>query len=139
MAAPGLRMLRPAAFVARRGPYSPGVLAVQPREVLYLAGQVPVGADGAIVGEGDIELQARQVFENMGAVLAEANMDFSNVVKFTNYLVNPEDLPGLRTVRTELWVEFFPDGQFPADTLLVVARLARPEFLIEIEAVAVRC
>ena len=139
MAAPGLRMLRPATLGAPRGPYSPGVLATRPTQVLYLAGQVPVDGEGSITGEGDIEMQARKVFGNIAAVLAEAGMDFSNVVKFTNYLVSPDYLPGLRAVRAELWPELFPDGDFPADTLLVVARLARPEFLIEIEAVAVRC
>ena len=139
MAAPGLRMLRPSAFGAPRTPYSPAVLVTGPTQVLYLAGQVPVDGDGLIIGEGDIETQVRKVFENIGTVLSEAAMDFSNVVKFTNYLVSPDYLPGLRAVRSQLWPELFPDDSFPADTLLVVARLARPEFLVEIEAVAVRC
>ncbi len=139
MAAPGLRALRPAGFGASQAPYSPGVLADHPTAVLYLAGQVPTGADGVTVGEGDFATQAKKVFENIGAVLAEAGMDFSNVVKFTNFLVDPAHLPDLRAVRGELWPQFFPDGSFPADTLLVVARLARPELLLEIEATAVRC
>ena len=49
----------------------------------------------------------RRVFENIGAVLAEAEMDFANGVKFTNYLVNPDDLVELRVVRLELWEEYF--------------------------------
>jgi 2-iminobutanoate/2-iminopropanoate deaminase len=137
--ASGLKMLHPESFGERRMPYSPGVLAEGPTAVLYLAGQVPVDQDGTIVGDGDFIAQARKVFENIGAVLAEADMDFSNVVKFTNYLVNPDHLPEFRTVRSELWAEFFPDGAFPADTLLVITRLARPEFLLEIDTVAVRC
>jgi 2-iminobutanoate/2-iminopropanoate deaminase len=139
MAAPGLRAIRPASFGAPQAPYSPGVLVDHPSAILYLAGQVPVDSDGAVVGEGDFTTQAKKVFENIGAVLAEAAMDFSNVVKFTNFLVDPAHLPELRTVRGELWPQLFPDGSFPADTLLVVARLARPEFLLEIEATAVRC
>jgi 2-iminobutanoate/2-iminopropanoate deaminase len=139
VAAPGLKMLHPDSFGQRRMPYSPGVLAEGPTAVLYLAGQVPVDHEGAIVGDGDFTTQARKVFENIGAVLAEADMDFSNVVKFTNYLVNPDHLAEFRAVRSELWGEFFPDGTHPADTLLVVARLARPEFLLEIDTVAVRC
>lgn len=139
MPANGLKMLRPATFGAPRGPYSPGVLAENPSAILYLAGQVPVDHNGDFVGEGDFETQARKVFENIGAVLAEAGMDFSHVVKFTNYLLSPEHLPLLRNVRSSLWPELFPDGAFPADTLLVVSRLARPEFLLEVEAVAVRC
>ncbi|HVB06245.1 MAG TPA: RidA family protein [Acidimicrobiales bacterium] len=134
----GLRMLRPASFGAPRGPYSPGVLAEAPTRLLYLAGQVPTDGEGGVVGE-DFATQARRVFQNIGAVLAEAGMGFGNVVKFTNYLVDPSHLPELRAVRGELWPELFPDGAFPADTLLVVARLARPEFLLEIEAVAVEC
>jgi 2-iminobutanoate/2-iminopropanoate deaminase len=139
MAAPGLTMLHPDAFGTRRMPYSPGVLVQAPTAVLYLAGQVPVDREGAIVGEGDFTVQARKVFENIGAVLAEAEMDFSNVVKFTNYLVDPDHMAEFRAVRSELWSEFFPQGALPADTLLVVARLARPEFLLEIDTVAVRC
>jgi enamine deaminase RidA (YjgF/YER057c/UK114 family) len=132
-------MIRPAVFAARRGPYSPGVLAQSPTAILLVAGQVAVGGDGAVVGAGQFASQARKIFENIGAVLAEADMDFSNVVKFTNYLVNPDDLGELRTVRAALWEEFFPDGNYPADTLLVVSRLARPEYLLEIECVAARC
>jgi 2-iminobutanoate/2-iminopropanoate deaminase len=139
VAASGLKMLYPESFGQRRMPYSPGVLAEGPTAVLYLAGQVPVDHEGAIVGGGDFTTQARKVFENIGAVLAEANMDFSNVVKFTNYLINPDHLAEFRAVRSELWGELFPDGTHPADTLLVVARLARPEFLLEIDTVAVRC
>jgi enamine deaminase RidA (YjgF/YER057c/UK114 family) len=110
-----------------------------PSEILYLAGQVAAGGDGSVVGIGDFVAQARKVFENIGAVLAEATMDFSNIVKFTNYLVNPEDLVAFRAVRSELYENLFPDGKFPADSLLVISRLARPEYLLEIEAVAVRC
>jgi enamine deaminase RidA (YjgF/YER057c/UK114 family) len=132
-------MLHPESFGQRQMPYSPGVLVENPTAVLYLAGQVPVDGDGAIVGEGDFAVQARKVFENIGQVLAAADMNFSNVVKFTNYLVNPDDLPELRAVRSELWGDLFPDRSYPADTLLVVSRLARAEFLLEIDTVAVRC
>lgn len=138
MAAHGFTMLRPASFGPSRGPYSPGVLVAAPTRVLYTAGQTPTDADGNIVGV-DFETQARRVFENLGVVLEEAGMSFSNVVKFTNYLINPEDMSALRVVRTELWAEYFPDGALPADTLLFVSRLARPDFLVEIEAVAMEC
>jgi len=57
MAAPGLKMLHPESFGTRPMPYSPGVLVEAPTAVLYLAGQVPVDSEGAIVGEGDFILQ----------------------------------------------------------------------------------
>ena len=139
MPAPGLTTLRPASFGAPRGPYSPAVLVTSPSAILYLAGQVPTDGEGAIVGEGDFTAQAYKVFENIGVVLAEAGMDFSNVVKFTNYLVSADYMPELRAVRSDLWGKFFPDGAFPADTLLVISRLASPEFLLEVDCVAVRC
>jgi 2-iminobutanoate/2-iminopropanoate deaminase len=139
MPAEGLKMLRPESFGPPRASYSAGVLATGPTEVVYLAGQTPTAGDGSIVGGDDVVAQTHTVFENIRAVLAEAGMDFSNVVKFTNYLVSADLLPGFRTARNELWPELFPDGDFPADTLLVISRLARPEFLVEIDTVAVRC
>jgi enamine deaminase RidA (YjgF/YER057c/UK114 family) len=131
-------MLHPGSFGPPRTSYSPGVLAEHPVAILYLAGQTPTDGSGT-VAEGDFVAQVHQVFANIGSVLAEAEMDFSNVVKFTNYLVDADDLPVFRAVRSQLWTEYFPDGALPADTLLVISRLARPEFRLEVEAVAVRC
>ncbi|HVB07178.1 MAG TPA: RidA family protein [Acidimicrobiales bacterium] len=138
MPAEGLSMLRPASFGPPRGTYSPGVLAEAPGRILYVAGQTASDSEGRIVSD-DFTAQTRRVFENIGAVLAEAGMDFGNVVKLNYYLVNADHMPELVTLREELWPVLFPDGAFPAATLCVVSRLGRAEVLVEIEAIAVDC
>ena len=99
---------------------------------LFLAGQVAVDGDGRLVGEGDMRAQVRQVLENMRAVLASQGADFSNVTKITIFTVDIEAFRGSTDVRAE-----FFEGHPPASTLVQVVRLARPEFLVEIEATAV--
>ena len=100
---------------------------------VYVAGQTPVDAAGNLVGEGDLQAQARKVFENLRDALAAAGADFSHVAKMTTYIVGyqPEMLPGFRAVR-----ESFLGGNLPASTLVGVAALALPGFLIEIEVIA---
>ncbi len=99
---------------------------------LFLAGQVAVDGDGSLVGEGDMRAQVRQVLENMRTVLASQGADFSNVTKITIFTVDIESFRSAAEVRAE-----FFGGHPPASTLVQVVRLARPEFLVEIEAVAV--
>ena len=99
---------------------------------LFLAGQVAVDGDGRLVGEGDMRAQVRQVLENLRTVLASQGADFSNVVKINIFTVDIESFRGAADVRTE-----FFGGYPPASTLVQVVKLARPEFLVEIEAVAV--
>ncbi len=77
--------------------------------------------------------QARQVFENLKANLAAVGSDFSNMVKLTYFLLDSSSIAAIREIRDEYVNTAAP----PASTLVVVAGLARPEFLIEIEAVAV--
>ena len=78
----------------------------------------------------------RQVFANLTLVLKEADMAFANVLKFTTYLVNPGHIEPFYECRANIFQSIFPSNQYPPNTLLVVQRLVRPEFLIEIEAVA---
>lgn len=118
--------------------FSPSVLVQQPATTLYLAGQVAIGRDGSFVGEHDVARQARQVFDNLGIVLADASMEFADVVKFTTYIVGREHLQGFVSARAEIFAELYGAGPYPANTLLVVAGLARPQALVEIEAIAAR-
>ena len=105
-------------------------------ELLYIAGTVAVGMQGELVGAGDIKAQMRQVFENIGGVLAGVGASFDNIVELTTYLVGRELIAGFMEVRNDLFPKLFPNGDYPANTLLIVAGLARPEWLIEIKAVA---
>ena len=130
--------LHPKRLGTSGGMFSPGVQIDGPATTLYIAGQIAADADGSTVGEGDFAAQVRQVFANIDVVLDEAGMCFSDIVKFTTYIVGAEHVPTFVETRAELFPALFGEGPFPANTLVVIDRLARPQFLVEIEAVAMR-
>lgn len=99
---------------------------------LYLSGQTAITADGQFHGVGDVEAQIRLSFENIRLILDAAGGSLAGVVKLTVYFV---DLNAL-AVYTSILGELFPETR-PAQTVVEVARLAMPELLIEIDAVAV--
>ncbi|MGH6885720.1 MAG: RidA family protein [Geminicoccales bacterium] len=96
---------------------------------LYLSGQLGIAPDGTI--PESFEAEAEQCFENIRAILAEAGMGFSDLVRLNTYLTDPADLSAYMAVRDRHVGE--PP---PASTLLVIQALARPQLRIEIEAVA---
>lgn len=100
--------------------------------LLFIAGQVALDGDGNLVGEGDMTAQVRQVLENLKTVLASQGGDFSNVVKINIFTT---DIDGFREAASVRQGYF--EGHPPASTLVQIERLARPEFLVEIEAIAV--
>ncbi len=102
-----------------------------------IAGQLSVAKDGAVVGKGDFEAQMRQVFSNMGDVLNGLGLGFNHVIKFTTYMVHAQDIEIFMRVRAELFPRLFGGDQFPPNTLLVVDRLVKEDFLFEVEAVAI--
>jgi reactive intermediate/imine deaminase len=106
--------------------------AVRAGNLLFVSGCVALDADGNLVGEGDVEAQARQVFSNIGLSLAAAGASFADVVKVTTFLTDVDDRARINPVRQE----FFGDAR-PASTLVEVSALVLPELLIEVEAVAV--
>jgi len=111
------------------------VVSVNGGRTLYIAGQVALNAQGEVVGKGDLRAQARQVFENLRLALAGSGASLKDIVKWNTYVVNfkPDDLPILREVRAQALGDVTP----PASTLVGVQALANPDFLIEIEAIAV--
>jgi enamine deaminase RidA (YjgF/YER057c/UK114 family) len=96
----------------------------------FISGQVAYNQAGELVGAGDAGAQARQVFENLKAALAELGTDFGSVVKLNYYAVDEESLQQIRSVRSE-----YVGEDPPASTFVFVRALVRPELLIEIEAV----
>jgi 2-iminobutanoate/2-iminopropanoate deaminase len=104
---------------------------VRAGDLLFLSGCVPVDGDGKLV-DGDVVAQTRQVFANLGAVLAAAGAAFGDIVKVTVFLTDVDDRAAVNTVRREV----FGDAR-PASTLVEVSRLAIPGARIEVEAVAV--
>ena len=96
------------------------------------SGQVAWDANGTIVGQGDIGAQARQVFQNLRRVLQAAGSDLSHLLKITTYITKIEDFPAVAEVRSSVF-----QGELPASTLIVVKSLFHPDFLLEVEGVAV--
>ena len=105
--------------------------AVRAGDLVFVSGVVPVDGDGKLVGGDDVVAQARQVFENMGAVLAAAGCTFADVVKVTVYLVDVDDRARINPVRQQVF-----GAARPASTLVEISRLAVPGARIEVEAVA---
>ena len=103
--------------------------------LVYIAGQVSSDASGKLVGEGNFEAQVEQVFKNVKLALDAAGATMADIVKLNTYLVaevSQDDVPKMRAIRDRYLNKEKP----PASTLVVVSRLARPGWLIEIEVVA---
>lgn len=111
------------------------VVVSGPGKTLYISGQVPVNDAGQIVGAGDLKAQTQQVYENLRYCLRFAGANFEDIVKMTTYVVNykPSDIDIVREVRKGYLSKENP----PASTLVGVQALAHPEYMIEIEAIAV--
>ena len=123
------RVLKPATVQAK-GSYSPG-WEVSGGRAVFVAGQIPWDEDGNTVCKGDVAGQTRQVFANIGAVLAEAGGSLDDVVKITVFAADIRYRDEINRVRTETFSE-----PYPASTQVAVASLVDPEWLVEIEAVA---
>jgi 2-iminobutanoate/2-iminopropanoate deaminase len=121
--------------VARVGLYSSACLVEGNRRTLYIAGNVGADREGKTAGDG-LDEQLRQTFVNIGKLLAEVGMDFSNIVRFTTYLVSPDDIEEFYRVRADVFSDLYPTGEFPVNTLLIVNRLVHAEYLVELDAVA---
>ncbi len=114
-----------------RGDYSQA-WKVSGAKLIFMAGQVSVDMSGNPVGAGDIALQTRTVLENIKRVLEGAGAGLRDVIKLNIYVTNMAEY---RKRAREIRREYFPQD-FPASTLVEVKSLARPEFMVEIEAIA---
>jgi enamine deaminase RidA (YjgF/YER057c/UK114 family) len=132
--AKGVTYLNPAGSPPPAGMYS-HVARMAPGELAFIAGQVAVDRKGNVVGAGDLAAQVKQVFDNLGAILKELGADFECVVQFTTYLTKAESIPVWMSARSEMFPKLFPGGKYPPNTLLVIDRLVKPEFLLEVEAI----
>jgi enamine deaminase RidA (YjgF/YER057c/UK114 family) len=111
------------------------VVAVTGGKTVYISGQVGVDDRGVIVGAGDLRAQTEQAFRNIERALAEVGATFQQVVKTSLFVVDlkPEHVPVIREVRSRYVSAEHP----PASTLVGVSALVGPDWLIEIEAIAV--
>ena len=120
------------------GMYSHVARAKGVSETIYIAGMLSVDESGRVVGEGDFEAQARQVYANVAAALKAEGLGWPSVTLFTTYLVHSSLIPRFMAFRERWFPEFFPTAAYPPNTLLMVDRLVREAFLIEVQTIAVR-
>jgi enamine deaminase RidA (YjgF/YER057c/UK114 family) len=109
---------------------------VKATEFLFIAGMLAADRDGNIVGEGDFDRQTQQVFQNIHAALESAGASWGNVVQFTTYLVHSQDIPKFMAYRLREFPRMFPNGLYPPNTLLMVDRLVKEPFLVEVQTIA---
>ena len=124
-------VVQPKSLNDPRPRYSQGILTSGGR-LLFIAGQTASDKDGNVVGEGDIEAQAHQVFKNLIAVLQEVGGSLDNLVMTTTYITDRKYREGYNRVRGEYYKK-----SRPTSTLVIVKGLARKEYLIEIAGIAV--
>ena len=105
--------------------------AIRVGDLVFTSGQAAIDLDGSLVGIGDFDAQAEQVFANLSAVLEAAGSDLDRVVKVTIFLTDMGNFPKIVALR-----ERYFSQPWPADTIVEVSSLALPELEIEIEAVA---
>ena len=108
------------------------VVSARGGKTIYISGQVAFDANGQLVGKGDLAAQTKQVFDNLAVALKAAGASFANVVKTNYYMRDAGQVAVVRDIRSRYFGK-----ELPASTLVEVPRLANPDFLIEIEVIAV--
>ena len=107
-------------------------LGIRVGNLVFVSGQAPVDRHGDTVGDTDFDVQARQAFGNLATVLGNAGSGLEHVVKVTILVTNMAVIDQVIEFRREFFTR-----PYPADTIAQVTSLARPEWQIEIEAIAV--
>ncbi len=113
-----------------------GLPLAQARQIgntIYVSGQVAYNATGQLVGEGDMKAQTRQVFDNITAILTAAGSGLEDIIKINTYITDQSKFMDMLEVRKEVF-----GANPPASTAVVVAGLAFPGLLIEVEAIAIK-
>jgi reactive intermediate/imine deaminase len=101
---------------------------------VYISGQVPLDAEGQLVGRGDFAAQTRQVFENLTRALEAADATWSDVVKLDYFLRDVDQIGAVRAIRDD----YVDTANPPASTLVEVSSLFSPDVLVEIQAIAIK-
>jgi enamine deaminase RidA (YjgF/YER057c/UK114 family) len=131
----GVEYLNPEGAPPAQGLYS-HLTKVKAGELYFIAGQLAVGEKGEVVGVHDFAAQFQCVFDNLGSVLKSVGLDYNDVIKFNTFLVHSQDIDKFMPLRAALFPKLFKTAVYPPNTLLVVDRLVKESFLIEVEAVA---
>ena len=130
-----IRIVNPELLGKPLGQYSQ-ITRVKATEFLFIAGQLATDKAGSVVGENDFDAQCVQVFRNIGAALESCGAGWGNVVQFSTYLVHSQDIPKFMQFRLREFPGMFSDGAYPPNTLLIVDRLVKEPFLVEVQAIA---
>jgi len=126
-----VKAINPESMGGAPAAYTNGMLAAAAQETLYISGQIGIDAKGAC--SPDFATQARQTWSNIEAILKDAGMSLNNIVKTTIFLVDRADYVTFADIRKDVL-----KGHKPASTLVYVSGLVKPEWKVEIEAVAVK-
>jgi 2-iminobutanoate/2-iminopropanoate deaminase len=126
-----MRRLNPSSIHPPFAKYAHGIEVEPGSRMVFCSGQLGISPDGSI--PEDVEAQARLCFRAIAAILGEAAMSLADLVRLNAYVVSAQYLGGYMKARDE-----FVSNPPPASTLMIVQGFARPEFKIEIEAVAAR-
>jgi 2-iminobutanoate/2-iminopropanoate deaminase len=124
-----MRALSPASIRAPFARYSHGIAVPAGHRLVFTSGQLGISADQTI--PSDCEAQADLCFANISAILAEDGMTLANIVRLNAYVTEREHMQGYMRSRDRQFA-----GTPPASTLMIVTGFTKPEFLVEIEAVA---
>jgi len=116
------------------GRYHHAVTVPAGTDLAFISGQVGNYLDGSPI-VSDPTAQARQAFVNLGAIVRALGATPSDIVKFTTIVVGPDAIAGYRSAREDVYSDWYPEGDVPANTLIMAAGLASPEIVVEIEAV----
>ncbi len=130
-----IKIFNPDGLAKPAGTYT-HIAHAKTQNVVFIAGQVPMNAAGATVGKGDFEAQCAQVYANIHTALRAVGADWKNVVQFTSYLTRAEDAAAFRAYRGREFPKMFPGNSYPPNTLLIISRLADPDYLLEVQTVA---
>jgi enamine deaminase RidA (YjgF/YER057c/UK114 family) len=128
-----IRRWNPAGLAPPIGQYSHLAAVSADHELVFVSGQVGVRQDGTLAGP-DAESQTRQALANIGTLLGALGAGPAHLVKLLTLVSGTEHLEGSRAAREEVFAKWYPERDWPAHTLMVVAALAKPELTVEIEA-----
>jgi 2-iminobutanoate/2-iminopropanoate deaminase len=129
------KVITPAAFGAPMGLYSHGMAAAG--EIVVVAGMTGVAPGGALAGP-DVESQTKAALENVRAVVEAAGCTMRDVVRLQTFLTSADHIAGFMKARADVFARYFPDRVYPPNTLVIVSALARPDFVVEIEGMAIK-
>ena len=105
-------------------------------DVVYIAGQTGARPDGSLPAADDVRGQVTQIYATIGALLESEGLGWTDVTKFVTYVTDREALEEFYKVRAELFAEWYPEGIYPPNTLLIVNGLLFPELRVEIDTYA---